>query len=278
MNVVEQLGDAVGIRTACEALGVSRATFYRSRRPKPAAPRKPVSQPRALNEKEREVVRATLNSERFMDQSPREVYATLLDENRYLCSIRTMYRILEADNASKERRAQLRHPEYKKPELLATGANQVWSWDITKLLGPEKWSYFYLYVILDIYSRYAVGWVLAHRESSDLASLLIQESVTKQQVSEEQLTIHSVDRLPPGAACVECDADTLALDAFIVAIEQAQTLDRGMVRGFATGQFDTDKIIDALISNLQRAVKGGNHCAGTTDEQGATQRTVWNGV
>ena len=87
-----------------------------------------------------------------------------------------------------------------------------------------------------------------------------------------------VDRLPPGAACVECDADTLALDAFIVAIEQAQTLDRGMVRGLATGQFDTDKIIDALVSNLQRAVKGGNHCAGTTDEQGATQRTVWNGV
>ena len=199
MNVVEQLGDAVGIRTACEALGVSRATFYRSRRPKPAAPRKPVSQPRALNEKEREVVRATLNSERFMDQSPREVYATLLDENRYLCSIRTMYRILEADNASKERRAQLRHPEYKKPELLATGANQVWSWDITKLLGPEKWSYFYLYVILDIYSRYAVGWVLAHRESSDLASRLIQESVAKQQVSEDQLTIHS-DRGPSMAS------------------------------------------------------------------------------
>jgi len=199
MKVVDQLGDTVGIRTACEALGVSRATYYRSRRPNPAIPRKPGSQPRALNEEEREVVRATLNSERFMDQSPREVYATLLDENRYLCSIRTMYRILEADNASKERRAQLRHPEYKKPELLATGANQVWSGDITKLLGPEKWSYFYLYVILDIYSRYVVGWVLAHRESSELASRLIRDSVDKQQVSEDQLTIHS-DRGPSMAS------------------------------------------------------------------------------
>jgi putative transposase len=130
-----------------------------------------------------------------MDKSPREVYATLLDDGQYLCSVRTMYRILEENAAVKERRNQLRHPAYKKPELLATGPNQVWSWDITKLLGPVKWTYFYLYVILDIYSRYVVGWTLAHKESSEIASRLIRESVDKQSVAEDELTIHS-DRGP----------------------------------------------------------------------------------
>jgi putative transposase len=130
-----------------------------------------------------------------MDKAPREIYAKLLDEGKYFCSLRTMYRILEEDNAVKERRDQLRHPAYQKPELLATGPNQVWSWDITKLLGPEKWTYFYLYVILDIYSRYVVGWTLAHREAREIASRLIRESVDKQEVSEDQLTLHS-DRGP----------------------------------------------------------------------------------
>jgi putative transposase len=140
-------------------------------------------------------VKHELYSEGHRDASPREVYARLLDEDRYLCSVRTMYRILNEDDAARERRDQLRHPVYTKPELLARGANQVWSWDITKLLGPQKWTYYYLYVILDIYSRYAVGWMLAHRESADLATRLIEESIDKQQVCQDQLTLHS-DRGP----------------------------------------------------------------------------------
>lgn len=136
-----------------------------------------------------------LHSERFVDQAPAAVYYTLLDEGVRHCSVRTMYRILESQGEVRERRNQLTHPTYKKPELLATGPNQVWSWDITKLLGPAKWTYHYLYVLLDIYSRYVVGWMLADRESGDLAKLLIAESCDKQGIQAGQLTIHS-DRGP----------------------------------------------------------------------------------
>jgi putative transposase len=133
----------------------------------------------------------TLHSERFRDQAPSQVYATLLDECPYLCSIRTMYRILEEAGEVRERRDQLRHPNYSKPELLATGPNEVWSWDITKLLGPVKWSYFYLYVILNIFRRYVVGWMVAHRESAELAERLIEESCRKQGIRPGQLTLHA---------------------------------------------------------------------------------------
>ena len=136
-----------------------------------------------------------LNSERFADQSPRQVYSKLLDEGDYLCSVRTMYRVLDENQSSRERRNQLQHPNYQKPELLATGPNEVWSWDITKLKGPETWTYFYLYVILDIYSRFVVGWMLAHRESADLAKQLIETTIEKQEVQPEQLILHS-DRGP----------------------------------------------------------------------------------
>jgi putative transposase len=136
-----------------------------------------------------------LNSERFADQSPRQVYSKLLDEGDYLCSVRTMYRVLAENQSSRERRNQLQHPNYQKPELLATGPNEVWSWDITKLKGPETWTYYYLYVILDIYSRYVVGWMLAHRESADLAKQLIETTIEKQEVQSEQLILHS-DRGP----------------------------------------------------------------------------------
>lgn len=136
-----------------------------------------------------------LNCERFADQSPRQVYSKLLDEGDYLCSVRTMYRVLAENQSSRERRNQLQHPNYQKPELLATGPNEVWSWDITKLKGPETWTYFYLYVILDIYSRYVVGWMLAHRESADLAKQLIETTIEKQEVQPEQLILHS-DRGP----------------------------------------------------------------------------------
>ena len=197
MEAAEQLSEDVGIRQACQALGVPRASFYRHHRaePAPAAERSSRRSPRALSTEERQQVKDVLYGERFVDKAPREIFAQLLDEGEYLCSVRTIYRILDEDQANKERRDQLRHPNYQKPELLATAPNQVWSWDITKLLGPQKWTYYYLYVILDIFSRYVVGWMLAHRESSDLASRLIRDAVLKQGVCEDQLTIHS-DRGP----------------------------------------------------------------------------------
>jgi putative transposase len=144
-----------------------------------------------LSEAERGEVLEMLHQERFMDKAPAAVYATLLDEGKYLCSMRTMYRILEAAGEVRERRDQLRHPHYSAPQLLATGPNQVWSWDITKLLGPVKWSYFYLFVILDIFSRYVVGWMIAHRESATLAERLIRETCEKQSIEPGQLTIHA---------------------------------------------------------------------------------------
>lgn len=186
--------DLGGIKPACEALGASRATHYRRGRPK-FGPRRRPSSPRALSGDERAQVLETLNSERFADQAPSEVHATLLDEGRYQCSVRTMYRILEQSTGVRERRDQLRHPHFPKPELRAAAPNQVWSWDITKLLGPTKWSYYYLYVILDIYSRYVVGWLLAHRESAELARRLILETCKKENVELGQLGLHA-DRGP----------------------------------------------------------------------------------
>jgi len=193
MDAVEILAPDVGTKAACKSLGISRAGMYRRRTigatPKPL--KKRPSPPRTLSVPEKQEVLDTLHSERFQDKAPHEVYATLLDEERYLCSIRTMYRILEDNAEVKERRNQLRHPDYKKPELLATGPNQVWSWDITKLSGPVKWSYFYLYVILDIFSRYVVGWMVAPCESAILAEQLIGETCTKQNIQKGQLTIHA---------------------------------------------------------------------------------------
>ena len=136
-------------------------------------------------------MREVLNSERFQDCAPRQVYATLLDEGRYLCSWRTMYRILQAHAEVRERRDQLRHPSYSKPELLATRPNQLWSWDITKLKGPATWTYYYLYVILDVYSRCIVGWMVMERENASLAEELIAESCARQGIEPEQLTLHA---------------------------------------------------------------------------------------
>jgi putative transposase len=194
MEAVETFGGDIGVKPACEALGLSRATYYRNKvgagageKSNPAAP----TSSRALSSGERKEVLDLMHSERFMDQAPHEIYATLIDDGRYLCSVRTMYRILEQESELRERRNQLRHPAYVKPELLATAPNQVWSWDITKLLGPVKWTYFYLYVILDIFSRYVVGWMLACRESATLAQRLIEETCHKQAIQPDQLTIHA---------------------------------------------------------------------------------------
>jgi len=189
MEVAEALSKEVGVVAACDGLGVSRAGLYRRRKPaKPSAVR---SSHRALSDDERTGVLSVLNSDRFVDRAPAEVYATLLDEGTYHCSLRTMYRILKAEDQVRERRNQLRHPSYSKPELLATGPNQVWSWDITKLLGPAKWTYYYLYVILDIFSRYVTGWMVAHRESAALAERLIADSCLKQAILPGQLTLHA---------------------------------------------------------------------------------------
>jgi putative transposase len=183
------LTPTVSTQAVCEALGLSRATVYRRRHRRPA-PRPRPQPPRALTEPERAGVLEQLRSPRFVDRAPTEVYATLLDERQYLCSVRTMYRLLAATAEVRERRNQLRHVA-PKPELLATGPNAVWSWDITKLLGPAKWTYFYLYVILDIFSRYVVGWMVAHRESAALAQRLITATCAKQAIAAGQLTIHA---------------------------------------------------------------------------------------
>jgi putative transposase len=146
---------------------------------------------RALSPDERARVLTVLHEERFQDRAPAAIQATLLDEGQYLCSTRTLYRILEQEGESRERRDQLIHPPYQKPELLATAPIQLWSWDITKLLGPAKWTYFYLYVILDVFSRYVTGGMVAHREGAELAKQFIEETIDKHQVPAGQLTIHA---------------------------------------------------------------------------------------
>jgi putative transposase len=183
---------------ACDFLAVARASFYRQR-PLLGPPTSPLPEPvlerpspaRSLSPDERANVLAILHAPRFQDRAPAAVQATLLDEGQYLCSARTMYRLLEQAGESRERRDQLVHPPYQKPELLATAPNQLWSWDITKLLGPAKWTYFYLYVILDVFSRYVVGWMVAHRESVELAKPFIEETIRKHQIPAGQLTIHA---------------------------------------------------------------------------------------
>lgn len=197
MAAVEQLSPHIGVARACTVLGVNRARVYRVRsrrchlagaqvrrqpRPRP---------PLALTATERERLALVLNGERFADLAPASIYATLLDEGQYLASVRTMYRLLAASDAVRERRHQLTHPVYTKPELLATAPCQVWSWDITKLKGPGKWTCFHLYVILDIFSRYAVGWMIALREAAELAEQLIAETVAKQGIAPATLTLHA---------------------------------------------------------------------------------------
>lgn len=190
MASCEQLAQSVGTAEACRALAVPRASLYRHRTPKPVPAPRP-RPPLKLSEQERAQVLELLHSERFVDASPHTVVATLLDEGRYLCSVRTMYRLLAEHGEVRERRDQRRHGQYEKPELLAEGPNQLWSWDITKLKGPAKWQYFHLYVIIDVYSRFVVGWMVAERESAALAEKLIKQTCLKQNIKREQLTLHA---------------------------------------------------------------------------------------
>jgi putative transposase len=180
--------------SACVALNVSRASVYRQRAhlARPPVVRQPRPKPpRALTAVERQTVLDLLRAPRFADQAPAEIYACLLDQGVYHCSIRTMYRILVQSQEVRERRNQLRHPIYKKPELLAQAPNEVWSWDITKLMGPAKWSYFYLYVIIDIFSRRVVGWCIADRESATVFAALFEDATSKNPAPKGQLTLHA---------------------------------------------------------------------------------------
>ncbi len=194
MDATETLGAQVGLPRACASLGVPRASLYRRRARAASPPAQPPARPAPplkLSAEEQAQALELLHSERFVDASPYTIHATLLDEGRYLCSVRTFYRILDEHGELRERRRQLQHPNYAKPELLATAPNQLWSWDITKLKGPAKWTYFYLYVILDVFSRCVVGWMLATRESQTLAEQLIAETCAKQQIQPDQLTLHA---------------------------------------------------------------------------------------
>src|SRR4030095_16461588 len=188
MATVAQIGPRLGIAPTCAALGLPRATYYRRRRPPRATPPRRRS-PRALGEAERAAVLEELHTPRFVDLAPGECAATLLDEGTYLCSERTMYRVLAAHAEVRERRAQLRHPIYAAPELLARRPHEPGGWDTTKLVGPAKWTYFYLYVMLDVFSRYVVGWMAAHRESATLAEQFIRETCARQGIGRAQLTV-----------------------------------------------------------------------------------------
>lgn len=195
MNAVVALGGQVPIAPLCTALGLSRATVYRRRQPPAEKPPRPAPA-RALAGHERQHIAEVLCSERFVDRSPAEVVHTLLDEGQYLASERTMYRVLAERSAVKERRNQLSHPRHARPELVATAVNSVWTWDITKLRTTVKWSYFYLYVLLDLFSRYVVGWMIARAERAAFARLLIEDSIANHGIEPGTLVLHA-DRGPP---------------------------------------------------------------------------------
>jgi len=197
IDLVNETAPKLSVVEACDAIGLSRATYYRRRHGEALGPKpKRKSPARALRQDERQVVLDKLHEPRFVDASPTEVFAELLDEGEYLCSLRTMYRILSANDEVRERRRQTSHPPRVKPQLCATAPNQVWTWDITKLLGPKKWTYFYLYVVLDIFSRYVVGWLIATRESAALAQRLITETCARQGIEPGTLAVHQ-DRGAP---------------------------------------------------------------------------------
>ena len=193
-QAIHELAPIVGVKAACQAVGRPRGSHYRHHRQRPPTPRRervPSGQPRALSEVERKEVLRVLHEPEHVDEAPATVYAKLLDQGIYLASTSTMYRILRAEGEVSERRRQATHPPAAKPELLATAPNAVWSWDITKLLGPVKWTWFYLYVILDIYSRYVPGWMLARAERALLAERLLADTIAKQAVDRGQLIIHA---------------------------------------------------------------------------------------
>ncbi len=191
IQAVKEYSPSLGVRNICQVLGMPRSSLYQARRKVIGETYRRAVSPRALGRDEKMKVLEKLNSPRYQDQSPREVYDDLLDEGEYLCSVETMYRILSENKEVRERRNQLQHPNYAKPELLATKPNQLWSWDITEMLGPTKWTYYYLYTLIDVFSRYVVGWMIAERESASLAEELIAATCIRQEIQLGQLTIHA---------------------------------------------------------------------------------------
>jgi len=183
---------ATSTKQACELLGASRATLYRRRNPPPRpAPRARPAPPNKLTEAERQQILTVLRSAEYCDLAPAQVWARLLDDGIYLCSIRTMYRLLAIAGENRERRRQRTHPARKKPELIATAPNQVWSWDITKLQGPQRGIYYQLYVIIDIFSRYVVGWTIAATETGELAKQFIDDTLARHGITRGQLALHA---------------------------------------------------------------------------------------
>jgi len=253
MQTVTELGARLGIAPTCAALEVPRATYYRQRLPRPA-PRPRPTPARALPPAERQAVRDVLHAERFVDLAPAEIYATLLDEGRYLCSERTFYRVLDADAEVRERRDQLRHPQYAAPQLLATRPNELWSWDITRLLGPTKWTYFYLYVLLDVFSRYVVGWMLAHREIATLAEQLIAESCERQSIVPGQLTVHA-DR---GAAMTSKPVALLLSDLGVIKSHSRPHVSND--NPFSESQFKTMKYRPDFPERFGSIEHGRSYC------------------
>ncbi len=253
MATVTELGPRLGIAPTCEALGLPRATYYRRRWPPGSSPRRG-RPPRALSIDERATVLDVLHAPRFMDLAPAEVYATLLDEGQYHCSERTMYRLLAASHEVRERRDQLRHPRYAAPELLARRPNELWSWDITKLLGPAKWTYFYLYVMLDVFSRYVVGWMVAHQESATLAERFIHETCARQGIGREQLTIHA-DR---GAAMTSKSVAFLLADLGITKTHSRPHVSND--NPFSEAQFKTLKYRPAFPERFGAIQDARAHC------------------
>jgi len=191
-DMINTISDKIGTKAACNAFSLSRSSYYYKNGSSSSSTVSKHKLPDfSLSKEERDEILMLMNSNTYMDKTPYEIYASQLDKGNYLCSVRTMYRILEDNNQVKERRKIKRSNNYQKPELLATSANQVWSWDITKLKGPAKWTYFYLYVIIDIFSRLVVGWMVAYRESAILAQKLIKETCEKQNIEANHLTIHA---------------------------------------------------------------------------------------
>jgi putative transposase len=223
---------------------VARASYYRRAAPQPSAPKPRPTPARALADGERALVLAELSSPRFVDLAPREVYARLLDEGRYLCSIATMYRVLADAGEVRERRDVLRHPSYAKPELLATAPNQVWSWDITKLRGPRTGVTYCLYVVLDLYSRYVVGWMLAPTENGVLAGELIDEACAKQGILPGELTLHNDRGSPMKARSL---AVTLAELGVLHSFSRPQISDDNP---FSEAQFKTLKYMPGFPSRF----------------------------
>ena len=214
MVAVETVTTTGETAALCQSVGLARATLYRRRRPaRSSTPRPRAPSARALVPAERQAVLDVLHSERFLDQSPAEVQATLLEEQTYLCSTRTMYRVLAEAGEVRERRDQARHPAYAKPELVATAPNQIWSWDITKLKGPIPYLYYSLYVILDLFSRYVVGWMVAAHENAHLAQRLIEATCLKQRIGPHQLTIHADRGAPMRSKLVAELFSDLSIDA-----------------------------------------------------------------